>query len=133
MAGTRRRVGVGTAVAAVAAGYCALASFAPPFTAAADTVTAVAFFGLAVLAAHTVVARRQPPAVPAPARSTFRPWVASIGAACALELVTYFAGFSDRHAFPTLSSISDLAFHYQALKGAAFALWLALGWGMFRR
>lgn len=61
------------------------------------------------------------------------PWVLSIGALCCWELVTYVAGFSHRHAFPTLSSLADIGFRWRAVKAVSFAVWLALGWGLMRR
>ena len=62
-----------------------------------------------------------------------RAWMAAIIVFGAYELFTYFAGFgSDRHAFPTLSSLYDSATSNQAAKAVIVLGWMALGWGLFR-
>jgi hypothetical protein len=38
-----------------------------------------------------------------------------------------------RGAHPTLSSLANLAFEHHPVRAAAFALWMAAGYGMARR
>lgn len=62
------------------------------------------------------------------------PWLVAIGLVVALELGTYFAGFSGgRHAFPTLSSLSDTVERSTGGQAVLAWLWLVLGWGLFHR
>lgn len=105
-----------------------------PFTAGADTAVAVGFALMAVLAGRTLRRRRrQPGTAPVPATGSLRPWVAVIGVLLALELTAYLAGGSDRQAWPTLSSLYDAAAIDRWAKGLFAGLWLAMGWGLFRR
>jgi hypothetical protein len=69
---------------------------------------------------------------PAPTGALW-PWLAVIGVLSGLELVAYLVGGSDRHAWPTLSALYDGASAHEWAKGVFAALWLAMGWGLFRR
>lgn len=116
--------------------YGYLVSTTRPFTGGSDAVVAVGFAGVGALAVRTVVRRhraradRDRPARP----GALWAWLAVIGLAAGWELATYFAGFGGhRRAWPTLSSLADIAFRYQAAKAAAAAVWIALGLGLARR
>ena len=133
--GGRRRTVLVVAMLVVMAGYSYVASGTTPFTAGADTVTAVPFAVAAALGVRALLRRREhPQAISRPAGGRMLPWVISLGALVVWEVVTYAAGFSGgRHAFPTISSLADEAFRHRGAKAAAFAGWLGLGWGVVRR
>jgi len=82
-------------------------------------------------------ARTEAEAAPAAARTGPRRiwiWVAVLGAAGAWELFCYFSGFGGhRHAYPTISSLQDLASRWRAGRAAIVLLWIALGWRLLRR
>ena len=125
-------------VLGTAGAYSYLAAGTTPFTAAADAVTAAPFAVGMALMVRSLLRRRRRPLVPAPAGAppsgSVLPWLVSVGALVAWELVTYVAGFSaGRHAFPTISSLVDDAFRYRGAKAALFAAWLALGWTLVRQ
>jgi len=124
-------------VACAACAYSYVAAGARPFTTAADVVTATAFAVLALVMGRSLVRRYRRTtsvrAAPHPQQSVL-PWLVALGVLGAWELATYLAGFPQgRHAFPTLSSLSDIAFRWRAAKTACFAAWLAIGWGLVRR
>lgn len=60
-------------------------------------------------------------------------WALVLALFVLLEVVTYAAGISDRHAFPTLSSLYDQAATSRPDKTVIVFLWSVLGWGLFRR
>ncbi len=63
-----------------------------------------------------------------------RAWVAAFLFLLAVELFTYFAGWSgNRHDFPTVSSLYDTAARSQAVKAAVVFAWMTLGWTLFHR
>ena len=71
---------------------------------------------------------------PARDRSATGAWVLALLLVAAVELGTYFAGWSgNRHDFPTISSLYDTAAQTPALKAAVVFAWLALGWALFHR
>jgi len=120
---------VGLALAAADAGWVATTT---PFTAGADTAVAVGFAVMAVLVVRTLRRRRGGVRPPAPTGALW-PWLAVIGVLSGLELVAYLLGGSDRHAWPTLSALYDGASTHEWAKGVFAAVWLAIGWGLFRR
>ena len=130
----RRRAPLFGAAAVALGAYAFVVSRSKPFTAAADLLTAVAFAVLGAVLVRTIARRRRRGRPPTRAgRPAYGLWAVAVAAFGCFELFTYFAGFSGRHAYPTLSSLADTAFHWQAAKGAVFALWIGLGWGLVRR
>lgn len=123
---------VGLALGAADAGWVATTV---PFTAGADAAVAVGFALMAVPAVRALRGRRRRGGAarpPAPTGALW-PWLAVIGVLSGLELVAYLVGGSDRHAWPTLSALYDGASAHEWAKGVFAALWLAMGWGLFRR
>jgi hypothetical protein len=129
--GTARAIGIlGIAAGAADAGWVATTT---PFTTGADAAVAVGFALVALVAGSTLRRRRrlERPAEPA---GRLWPWMGVIGMLVVLELVAYVAGNDGhRHAWPTLSSLYDAAAADRWAKGGFAGLWLALGWGLFRR
>jgi hypothetical protein len=116
--------------AVAAAGLSAWAALTDPFTAGADTVTALA---IALGAAAAVVQWRTmtAPVLSSEGRALW-PWVALVGLAVAWELVSFFLGPRVDH--PTISSLYDTATHQaRAVKGLCFFAWLGLGSFLVRR
>lgn len=120
---------VGLAVGVADAGWVATTT---PFTAGADAAVAVGFALMAVVVVVTL-RRRRGGVRPPPPTGALWPWVAVIGVLVGLELVAYLVGGSDRHAWPTLSALYDGASSEEWAKGVFAVLWLAMGWGLFRR
>ena len=112
-------------------GYGALVARSRPFTESADLLTAIPFGVLGVFLLTTLLRRRR--GGPNGARRAYGLWALALGAFWCWELVTYFAGDSARHAWPTVSSLVDTAFEWGAVKGVIFFFWLGLGWGLVRR
>jgi hypothetical protein len=126
---TRHRAGLALG-AAVAAGLAAGAALTTPFTAAADTVTAI---GLGLVAVE--VALRWRPAVAGPSIAADAgcrrwPWLALVLVVVTWELVCFFLGPRVDH--PTISSLYDSATQWRAVKGAFFFAWLVLGSALVR-
>jgi hypothetical protein len=113
-------------------GYGALVAWSRPFTDSADLLTAIPFGVLGAVLVATLLRRRRG-VQPGADRRAYGPWALALGAFCCWELVTYFAGNSARHAWPTVSSLVDTAFEWGAVKGVIFLFWLGLGWGLVRR
>jgi len=133
-------------VALAAAAYCGWVATTTPFTVGSDTAVAVGFAAMVATAGwvrrHRVVTDDPVPASdpervddagPANDSATIVPWLVLAAAVAVVELVAYFAGGSDRAAFPTLSALSDIAERSTAAKAALVAAWLALGWGLLGR
>jgi len=109
------------------------AAFTTPFTAPADTVSAL---GIAAMAVAVTLTWRRPAPAPAPAavprsREHWWPWALLLCAGVALELVSYLSGPRVDH--PTVSSLYDSATTLRPIKGLFFAAWLALGAALVRR
>lgn len=117
-----------------AAAYCGWVATTTPFTVGSDTAVAVGFAAMVAAAGwvrrHRVVTDD---AGPANDPATIVPWLVLAAAVAVVELVAYFAGGSDRAAFPTLSALGDIAERSTAAKAALVAAWLALGWGILGR
>ena len=105
---------------------------------------AVGFGVMAALAGHTLWRRgsKGQRSDPTPALASMPgpvvpgsvvAWAVVIALAAGFELACYLAGFSNRQAFPTLSSLYDSAATSTAGKAAIVFAWVALGWGFFRR
>ncbi|MHB1584627.1 MAG: hypothetical protein ACYC0E_12845, partial [Acidimicrobiales bacterium] len=120
---------VGLALGVADAGWVATTT---PFTAGADTAVAAGFALMAAVAVATLRRRHGGVRQPAPTGALW-PWVAVLGLLVGLELVAYLVGGSDRHAWPTLSALYDAAATHEWAKGVFAVLWLAMGWGLFRR
>lgn len=135
MAGAWRKGGVAAVAVLAAAAWAGFASGTAPFSAPADFATAVPFAAMALVAATTIRRRREDERARRPARHrALLPYGAAVAVLVLFELATYFAGLeAGRRAFPTLSSLYDVAARLRALKALAFAAWVALGWGLFRR
>ncbi|GEM_PF-5046285 len=110
-----------------------------PFTAGADLAVAVGFVPIAALVGASLGRRRHLKAASkrhdATEQRRLRPFIAwAIVVTCivAFELAAYFAGFGNRHAFPTLSSLYDEAASHIAAKAFLVFVWLALGVEAFR-
>ena len=123
-----------TVSVAAVGGYSYVASGTRPFSTGADVVTVIVFGVGVVLLARALVRRHRRTAVGENKRLVFWPWGLALAVLFCWELATYFAGFSGaRHAYPTLSSLTDIAFRHREAKAGVFALWVALGWGLVRR
>jgi hypothetical protein len=120
-----------------------------PFTLDADVATAVGLAVLVVVSGFTWVRRRSRPVVVGadarpgraagpggagtPRRSPL-PWLVALGVVVAVELATYFAGWSgSRHTYPTVSSLYDTAARVTAVKAVFVGAWLILGWRVLSR
>jgi hypothetical protein len=125
----RGRLAAGLALGVADAGWVATTT---PFTTGADTAVAAGFALIAVVAVGTLRRRHGGARPPAPTGAWW-PWAAVLGVLLGLELVAYLAGGSDRHAWPTLSALYDGAATHEWAKGVFAVLWLAVGWGLFRR
>jgi hypothetical protein len=126
------------AVAAVAA-YAVGVSFTRPFTVAADVVTAIPlalalfvtirFFSVGARGGRELT--RTAEVEPIGRGRWWTAWMVPIAAVAAWELFC-FANLP-RAEHPTLSSLIDMLDSTRPGKGAAFALWLALGWFLVTR
>jgi hypothetical protein len=131
------RSAVAVVSVAAAAGYAGWASGTTPFTVAADVAVSIPSAGFA---AAFVLQRRWPHAGPWRLLAADRPtgaggalpWVLVFALLVGSELASYFAGGS-RTVHPTLSSLEVAAFHYRAVKAAAFLVWTAIGVYLVRR
>jgi hypothetical protein len=131
----RRVIALWAAGLVALAAYGYLVSTTSPFTWVADVAVAAGFVVVGAVGVRTLENRRtghdrrrgqEPGALVL--------WVVSLGLLVGWELVTYFAGLSGhRNAWPTISSLTDIAFRYPAAKGAAVAMWIALGLGLVSR
>lgn len=124
-----------TGLAALGA-YCYFVSATRPFSVSADVTVAAGFVVVGAVGVRTLERRRRgdPDRRRGREPGALWPWAAVLGLFLAWELVTYFAGFGGhRRDWPTLSSLSDIAFRYQAAKAAAAAAWIALGLGLVSR
>ena len=132
---TSRFVVTGWAVGIVVlAAYCYVVSASRPFTSAADAALSVGFAGVGAVGLGTVLRRRTARLDRRRRPGALWLWLAVVSLVAGWELVTYFAGFGGhRRAWPTISSLTDIAFRYQAAKGAAVAVWIALGLALVRR
>ncbi|HLJ09232.1 MAG TPA: hypothetical protein VKX24_11900 [Acidimicrobiia bacterium] len=127
---TLRRPALVAAATVAAAGLSAWAALTDPFTAGADTVTAIA---IALGAAAAVAGWRTmtAPVLATEGRALW-PWAALIGLVVAWELVSFFLGPRVDH--PTISSLYDAATHgARAVKGLLFFAWMCLGSFLVRR
>jgi hypothetical protein len=133
-----------TGLMAMGAVYSWWVSSTTPFTVGADAAVATGFVLLALPAGASFVrgqvrfgdAGREPHSAvdPTARRPLLRAWVVALLFLLAVELFTYFAGWSgNRHEFPTISSLYDTAARSQAAKAAIVFAWMALGWGLFHR
>jgi hypothetical protein len=117
------------AVVAAALVYSWIASSWRPFT----HPEAIAV-GIPIIAAGTAtvrLARRaDQPAAPESRRGVLV-WRGLLAAFLIWELITYRS--SPREDFPTFSSITDAIMSTHPGRFALFALWLAIGYGIFRR
>lgn len=134
----RRRTVVTTVVVVAVAAYSYVAAGTTPFTAGADAMTALSFAAVAVVMVSSLVRRRRQGqtrlSTDVAAGGSVVPWTVVLSVFVVWEVVTYAAGFAGgRHAFPTVSSLTDQAFRWRGAKAALFAAWLALGWGLVRR
>jgi hypothetical protein len=124
-------------VAAVA--YAVATSYTRPFTAGADTVTAIPMAVAAIAVAARLRTTRVSDITPSdrdaepPTGSTrwSRLWAAAAVVALSWELYCYSSTPRSEH--PTLSTLIDLLDSTRIGKITAFALWLALGWYLVRR
>lgn len=103
-----------------------------PFTVGADLIVAAGFLMMGVVMGVAIRRRRRAGCSPQVEAPRLTAWVIAIAALAVLELSSYFAGFSNRHAFPTLSSLYDDAATSVVGKSVVVFCWLALGWGLFR-
>lgn len=125
------------ACALAGVGDAAWVATTTPFTTGAEAAVATGFLLVAVV---VVVSRRAPSqrpvhagkGEPAGGGGSSAPWLVVSAAVVAFELATYAAGsFAGRHAFPTLSSMTDaITSASPALKGLLAFAWLLLGWGL---
>ena len=151
------RTGKWVGLVALGALYSWLVAITRPFTIAADVTVAIAFVPFVLLVTGRLIAGSRiarsriggsriagsriagqsilpsSEAQPAgPSWSDLRSWVLGLALLAAVELTSYFAGFSgDRHDFPTLSSLYDEVARSHVVKGLFVFGWLALGWGLF--
>jgi hypothetical protein len=125
---------VAVAVVAAAVAYAVAASYTRPFTAGADTVTAIP----SAVAAIAVAARmrtaqvsdstpsERDPEPPTGSTRWSRLWAAAVVVTLSWELYCYSSTPRSEH--PTLSTLIDLLDSTRIGKITAFTLWLALGW-----
>jgi hypothetical protein len=124
--------------------YAVLVSVTRSFTRPAAVLVAIALlllvaaFALQLLGGEppALVARRaQPlnePSGAAPRRAGWMVWATAIGAAVAWQLWNYVN--SPRSDHPTISHLLDGLVHPAGIgRGAAFAIWLAVGWYLVTR
>jgi hypothetical protein len=124
------------ALVALALAYAGLLATTTPFTTEADTLTAVALGGAAVVL--VVQLARGPVAVDGAingagggaATGSALPWLVLLVVAVAWELYCFFGG--PRPAHPTLSTLYDLAARWTAVKAVLVLAWLAIGCELLR-
>ena len=132
MEATRRAPRVSWRVVAVVAGalaYAWIASGLRPFT----HPEAIAV-GIPIIAAGIAtlrLARRGPDAADAESRRGILVWRGLLAAFLVWELISYRS--SPRVDYPTVSSIADTIMSTHPGRFAMFAIWLAVGYGIFRR
>jgi hypothetical protein len=117
------------AVVAAALAYSWVASDLRPFThpeAVAVGIPIIAA-GIATLAS----ALRAPVAVGPESRRGALVWRGLLAAFLIWELISYRS--STREDYPTFSSITDMIMSTHPGRFALFAIWLAIGYGIFRR
>ena len=117
------------AVVAAALAYAWIASGLRPFT----HPEAVAV-GIPIIAAGIAtlrLARRGPHAAVPESRRGVLVWRGLLAAFLIWELITYRS--SPREDYPTFSSITDAIMSTHPGRFALFAIWLAIGYGIFRR
>ena len=123
-------------VAALAATYAWFAARTTPFTLPADVVTAVPVVGTAVAYALQRVRPEGGPwrrldADRPPAGGTAIPWLVLVLVLVGTELASFVG--APRATHPTISSVTDTIFHWQAAKAAAFLGWMYLSSYFVRR
>jgi len=119
-------------VAAVVAGalaYSWIASGLRPFTHPEAVAVAIPII-VAGIATLRLGRRARDAAVPESRRGTWV-WRGLLGAFLVWELISYRS--SPRVDYPTVSSIADAIMSTHPGRFAMFAVWLAVGYGMFRR
>jgi hypothetical protein len=112
-------------VVAAALVYSWIASGLRPFTSPEEIAVAIP-----LVVSGIVVLRMHPPPTDAPRRGTWV-WVALLVALLAWELISL--RLSPREDHPTLSSIADWAMSVHPGRFAFFAVWLGVGYWLFRR
>lgn len=124
-------------VVLAAAAYAWFAAGTKPFTVPADVTTAVP---LVLMAAVYVLQRIRPGTGPwrrlddaghPPAGGTAVPWIALVVLLVGSEVASFVAGPRATH--PTVSSLTDTLFRWQAAKAAVYFGWLSLCWYFVRR
>lgn len=130
---------VAIALVAATVANAVAASYTLPFTAGADTVTAIPLAVAAVAVAARLRRTRSSVIAPsdrepqAPTASTRWSRLWAVAAAVALSWELYCYSSTPRSEHPTLSTLIDLLDSTRIGKITAFALWLALGWYLVRR
>lgn len=132
--GRRRRVWTVPALAGLAA-YGWWATGLRPFTVPALAVTLATGAVVIAAGARNGLRHGAPAASGAPgsgaSRAGLAVWAALLVALVLWELAAFLQ--HPRSAHPTLSALANLAFDGHAVRAAAFALWMAAGYGMARR
>ncbi len=127
---------VAPVVVLATAAYAWFAAGTTPFTVPADVVTGVP---LVLVAAVYVLQRIRPGTWPwhrldadhPPAGGTAVPWIALVVLLVGSELASFVAGPRATH--PTVSSLTDTLFRWQAAKAVVYFGWLSLCWYFVRR
>jgi len=117
------------AVVAAALAYSWIASGLRPFT--HPEAIAVGIPIVAAGIATVRLARRAPGTAVPESRRGVLVWRGLLAAFLIWELITYRS--SPREDFPTSSSITDTIMSTHPGRFALFAIWLAIGYGIFRR
>jgi hypothetical protein len=117
------------AVVTAALVYAWIASGLRPFT--HPEAIAVGIPIIAAGVATVRLARRAPDAAAPESREGVLVWRGLLATFLICELITYRS--SPREDFPTFSSITDTIMSTHPGRSALFAIWLAIGYGIFRR